>query len=132
MNNTYGDIFIEVAKCADLCIKPFKHSVVSKNIDYTEPFLVDKFIELILLIETRNQDGERLPEKDLDVEIYRSGSDLNITLTYDKYPESPILWQGKYSFWMDASSGKRCENSSNGQKLEALARRLRVLFSSMS
>ena len=132
MNNTYGDVFIEVAKCADICLKPFNHSVISKNIDYKEPFLEDNFIELILAIESRNQNGVRFPENDLELEIYRSGSELNITLAWDKYPERPILWQGKYSLWMDATSGKKCEPSANGEKLEALSRRLRVLFSSIT
>tara|TARA_Y100001968_G_C19302954_1_gene690077 strand:- start:214 stop:618 length:405 start_codon:yes stop_codon:yes gene_type:complete len=132
MNNTYGDLFIEIAKCADLCLKPWKHSVVSKNIDYKEPFLVNDFFELIIRIETRNKEGARFSEHDLEVEIYRSGSELNITIAWDKYPDRPILWQGKYSLWMDATTGKRCESFPNGTKLEGLSRRLRVLFSSIT
>ena len=121
----------EVAQCADLCMKPWKHSVLlstgSKEADLSQ----GNFSELILLIESRDANGERYKEKDLDLEIFRSGSELNITLSWHCFPLKPILWQGKHSLWMDANTGKRSSIPKDGEQLEALARRIRSRFSSL-
>ena len=42
--------------------------------------------------------------------------------------EKPMLWQGKYSVWMDAIEGKRCGAPIDGEPIESLARRLKSLL----
>ncbi len=121
------DLLTEVAKACDYSLKPWKHSVVdnSKNLS-TLP--KNNFIDLSLTIECRSKEGKRFPENDLEVEIYKSGVDLCITLSWISFPEKPILWHGKHSVWMDSSSGSRSLPPDGGASLEALARRLRASF----
>ena len=118
---------IEVAKACDFCIKPFRHAVIDNSVSPNLTTDQDNF-DLTLLVVCRDQNGTRLTENDLDVEIYKSGVDLSITLSWHSFPNKPILWQGKHSLWMDSLSGKRAQIPEQGHLLEALARRLRSYF----
>lgn len=110
-----------VAAAADLCRKPLRHSVLPVGEEQS-------CHDCCLRLEARSAEGERCPEEDLELEIYRSGSDLNLTLTWCLDQERPLLWQGSHPVWMEANSGKRCERPQDGSPLEALARRLRALL----
>ncbi|WP_320667617.1 hypothetical protein [Prochlorococcus sp. MIT 1307] len=128
MHNSLPNLLVEIAKAADICNKPFKHSVLEHNFDSDNKKNQDSLDDLILKIESRNLDGVRYPEHDLELEIYKSGNDLHVMLAWFEQPQRPILWQGKHSMWMDAGNGKRCQAPLDGQYLESLARRLRTLF----
>ncbi len=132
MHNAYSEIFAEIAKIADLCLKPYRYSVLCPLIDSGDVFMSETFIELLIRLECRTALGERCSHNDLEVEIYRSSDQLNITLARYENPDAPILWQGKYSLWMDGNSGKRCEAPVDSTSIEALARRLRAMFTSMA
>lgn len=108
-----------VAAAADLCRKPLRHAVVLAS----EPTDHDCSLRL----EVRSAEGERLPQHDLELELYRSGNQLNLTLAWLADDSLPMLWQGQHPLWMDAG-GNRCERPVDGQPLESLARRLRVLL----
>ena len=124
-------LIVEVAKAADLCFKPWVFSVL-KEPDGINPKLNEEPLnELLLRLECRTSDGERVPPNDLEVEIYRSGGEMNITIAWLQYPERPMLWQGKYSLWMDGSSGRKCVMPTNGESIEAFARKLRSIFTSL-
>jgi hypothetical protein len=109
-----------VAAAADLCRKPLRHAVVT--------LAVNGDLDRCFCLQVRTPEGERLPDEDLDLEIYRSGEDLHLTLAWTAFEERPMLWQGNHPVWMEGSSGARCERPSNGLPLEALARRLRALL----
>jgi len=81
-----------------------------------------------LRIQPRSSDGTRLPLDDIELEIYRSGEDLHLMLSWPAQPQQPMLWQGNHPVWMDGESGLRCERPDCGAPLEALARRLRALL----
>ena len=70
--------------------------------------------------------GGGLP-KLLELELYRSGSDIPLTLVPLADETAPLLWQGSHPLWMDGVSGERCERPEGGMPLEALARRIRAL-----
>jgi len=112
-----------VAAAADLCRKPLRHGVVLKS----QPDDPDCSLEL----EVRSSQGERLPDHDLELEIFRSGSEgsarLHLTLAWRLDDTRPMLWQGSHPVWMDGQ-GLRCERPPDGAQLEALARRLRALL----
>lgn len=82
-----------------------------------------------LLLQTRGIDGERLPLHDIELELYRSGNDLHMMLSWPQQPEQPMLWHGQHPVWMDGVTGLRTERPPDGAPLEALARRLRALLS---
>ncbi len=110
-----------VAAAADLCRKPLRHAVV--------PLEPDQGPDRTLRLEVRTAAGERQLEEDLELEIYRSGDDLNLTLAWVSGDDRPMLWHGNHPVWMDAGTGQRCERPSDGMPLEALARRVRALLS---
>lgn len=110
-----------VAAAADLCRKPLRHAVLLVG-------EADNNDEFCLRLEARHPDGERWPDGDLELEIYRSGGDLNLTLAWCLGPDRPLLWHGSHPVWMEAESGLRCERPEDGAPLEALARRLRALL----
>ena len=114
----------EVAKAADLCIKPYSHSVfLESQLDD-----VNDLEELIFKIQCRNIDGVREESMDIELEVYKSGNELNMTISWKSLIDRPILWQGKHPVWMDSSSGVQCEMPSYGKLFESLARRLRTVF----
>ena len=118
------DLIRLVAAAADLCRKPLRHGVVPLG----EPAAGDdQALEVCLRLEARSPEGERRPEQDLELEIYPSGADLNLTLAWCQDEQRPILWQGSHPVWMDAA-GSRCAPPPDGAPVEALARRLRALL----
>lgn len=114
-----------IASAADTCMKPWKHAVVEKSLDKQ---LQSGDGEFILRIERRSKEGERFPENDLELEIFRSGNDLNLTIGWVAESDRPILWQGLHSVWMDSVTGKKCNGPVEAETLESFARRLRALF----
>ena len=118
--------FLELlAKAADLCLKPHRHAVRYSG---AEPSTIGDCSDCCLRIEVRADDGARLPEQDLELEIYRSGAELNLMLTRLGDESAPLLWHGSYAVWMQAGSGERCERPIDGAPLEALCRRVRALL----
>ncbi len=110
-----------VAAAADLCRKPLRHAVLPLGDDPT-PY------ECCLRLEARSADGVRCGQEDLELEIFRSGDALNLSLAWCQDPSRPLLWHGSHPVWMDAETGLRCERPQDGAPLEALARRLRALL----
>lgn len=113
-----------VAAAADLCRKPLRHGVVPISEPAARP---GEALEVCLRLEARGPEGDRQPEQDLELEIYPSGTDLNLTLAWCQDEQRPMLWQGSHPVWMDAA-GARCAPPLDGAPLEALARRLRALL----
>jgi hypothetical protein len=116
---TNTDLSRLVAAAADLCRKPLRHGVVLTSTGEDN--------DCALRLEARSAEGERLPPQDLELEIYRSGDDLHLTLAWREDDTRPMLWQGSHPVWMSAS-GQRCACPPDGLPLEALARRLRALL----
>ena len=117
-------LIAEVAKAADLCLKPYAHSVFLEN----QLDDVNDLEELIFKIQCRNIDGEREETMDIELEVFKSGNEVNMTLSWKSLIDRPILWQGKHAVWMDSSSGVQCDIPSDGKLFESLARRLRTIF----
>lgn len=126
-----------VAAAADLCRKPLRHAVLPAPLrsgpgealtadPATLPLSSD---DCCLWLQVRSASGERLPEEDLELELFRSGDDLHLTVAWLEETERSMLWQGKHPVWMQPSSGERCERPAEGAPVEALARRLRALLS---
>ena len=109
-----------IAAAADLCRKPLLHAVVSEESATIEDYCGR--------IECRDTHGIRLEDNDLELELYRSGADLNLTLSWFDQPARPILWHGQHPVWMNGETGERCSAPTDGAPLEALARRLRALL----
>ena len=117
-----------IAAAADICRKPLRHGVVPLSPDGLDaggwqPGCGD----LCLRLEVRDEQGQRCPEADLELEVYRSGADLNLTLAWSGDEQRPMLWQGQHPVWMDPA-GSRCPAPPDGLPLEALSRRLRALL----
>ena len=120
-------LIAEVAKAADLCLKPYVHSVSLEN-QLGDGNYLD---ELIFKIQRRNVNGEREDSMDIELEVYKSGNEVNMTISWKSLIDRPILWQGKHAIWMDSSSGVQCETPSYGKLFESLARRLRTVFKAL-
>jgi hypothetical protein len=122
-----ADLAQLVAAAADLCRKPLRHGVVLTSAA-GDP-------DCCMRLEVRDGDGQRQPEHDLELEIYRSGSSqqrsLHFTLAWLQDDAKAMLWHGSHAVWMDPS-GLRCERPQDGEALEALARRLRALLVDLS
>ena len=116
------DLLVLIAKAADVCLKPFSHAVVP-----LDPAVSPALDDLTVRIECRAADGVRHPERDLELEIYRSGDDINLMLSWWEQPDRPLLWHGRHPVWMDGESGQRCAAPRDAAPLEALGRRLRSL-----
>ena len=114
-----ADLSRLVAAAADLCRKPLRHGVVLTSAPDDE--------DCSLRLEARSPEGERLIEEDLELELYLSGGELNLTLSWREDENRPILWHGNHPVWM-GPQGERCERPLDGLPLEALARRLRALL----
>lgn len=114
-----ADLSRLVAAAADLCRKPFRHGVVVVS--------TPEDGDTTLRLEVRSRDGHRLPNQDLELEIFRSGDQLNLILTWWNDDTRPMLWHGSHPVWM-APEGQRCQRPEDGLPLEALARRLRALL----
>ncbi len=128
-----------VAAAADLCRKPLRHAVVNpdpeamgagEGVAAAEGAVAEgaDSLDLCLRLEARSPEGERVPAEDLELEIYCSGEELNLTLAWRQGEEHPLLWQGSHPVWMDGATGLRSHCPPDGAPLEALARRLRALL----
>ena len=113
-----------LARAADLCLKPHRHGVRLLG-ELPQAAALDG--DLCVRIEPRSPEGARLEQDDLELELYRSGSDIHLTLVSLADESAPLLWQGSHPVWMDGVSGDRCERPEGGLPLEALARRIRAL-----
>ena len=124
-----------IAVAADVCLKPMRHAVVLLDEDHPDqPIaladLLDRGDDLRFRLECRDQDGVRWADQDLELELYRSGDDLNLMLGWWDQPDRPLLWQGQHPVWMDGNTGQRCSAPQDAAPLEALTRRLRALLCS--
>lgn len=117
-----------VAAAADLCRKPYRHAVLLEG--DVLPCDRNQF-EITLRLEVRDDVGERIWHEDLELEIYRSGKDLSLMLSWLSDDDRPMLWHGSHSVWMDAS-GQRCSGPGYDASLEALARRLMTLLKNLA
>ena len=116
---------VSLAKAADLCLKPYRHAL---RFSGEPPTTIGDCSDCVVLIEARTGEGERSPERDLELEIYRSGADLHLMLSVVNDEQAPLLWYGSHAVWMQAASGERCDRPSEGAALEALCRRVRALL----
>ncbi len=112
----------QVAAAADLCLRPWRHGVRLRD---PEPAAAPT--DCCLRIEARAADGTRCEAGDVELEIYRSGAELNLMLSRCADADAPLLWHGSHAVWMDGTSGERCGRPGDGAALEALARRIRAL-----
>tara|TARA_B100000700_G_C15011633_1_gene841258 strand:+ start:1475 stop:1873 length:399 start_codon:yes stop_codon:yes gene_type:complete len=127
--NSSPDLKSLIALAADHCFKPYKHSVLAlDNIDNLISFSEVDY-DICIVIQCRNLDGIRITKNDLELEIYSSGKDINVMLSFINNPDMPIVWHGRHSVWMDPDTGKLCKKPANGIALEALIRRIKALFS---
>lgn len=108
-----------VCRAADLCRPGLRHGAVLQE------QAADGWC---LRLECRDPGGERLAGEDLDLEIYGSGGDPSIQISWTADPQAPLLWQGRHALWMEAEQGQRCSAPAGSVPLEALARRLRALL----
>ena len=116
------DLLVLIAKAADVCLKPWSHAVVL--IDPSAPEQID---DLHGRIECRDGDGQRCSDQDLELEIYRSGDEINLMLSGWDQPERPMLCHGRHPVWIDGASGQRCAAPQDASPLAAWGRRLRAL-----
>ncbi|MDM7935876.1 MAG: hypothetical protein QUV06_00230 [Cyanobium sp. CZS 48M] len=127
-----SNLLSRVAAAADLCMKPNRHAVVinsgAPELISAGPEAEPGENECTLRLLCRRADGERTEFNDIELEIYRSGEDLHLMLSWPEQTDQPMLWQGHHPVWMDGDSGQRCERPPAGAALEALARRLRALL----
>ncbi|WP_320676679.1 hypothetical protein [Prochlorococcus sp. MIT 1300] len=126
-----------VASAADVSFKPWVHAAVvvedQSILDLSESdtslSLVKKeFFDLTIRVECRDREGKRYVEQDLELEIYRSGKELNLMLSWLTYVNRPILWHGQHPIWMDGATGERCTPPKDGSQMESFSRRLRALL----
>lgn len=120
--NIFDGLLQQLAAAAELCLKPLRYG--ARYIDQPVAGSFDCCVQL----EARDPAGESQGAADLELEIYRSGSSLNLMLSRPHQPQAPLLWHGQHPVWMDADSGERCERPPDGAPLEALARRVRALL----
>jgi hypothetical protein len=120
--NIFDGLLQQLEAAAELCLKPLRYG--ARYIDQPVAGSFDCCVQL----EARDPAGERQGAADLELEIYRSGSSLNLMLSRPHQPQAPLLWHGQHPVWMDADSGERCERPPDGAPLEALARRVRALL----
>ncbi len=128
MSGPNTDLVRLVAAAADLCRKPWRHAVLPSS-GFETSGSSQAGDDCTLWLQVRSADGERLPQQDLELEIYRSGDGLNLTLAWLEDDARPMLWHGQHPVWMLPATGERCERPADGPPLEALARRLRALLS---
>ena len=113
-----------IAQAADVCLKPDQHAV---RLQGESPGQIGDCSDCVVVIEARSSTGERNPQSDLELEIYRSGTALNLMLSRLAV-DGPLLWHGSHPVWMQPDSGERCPRPADGAPLEALCRRLRSML----
>ena len=101
-----------IAKSADLTNKPFLHSVVKISGEYI-----------------RDNEGKRLEIYDLELELFKSNSELVLVISKLNFPDEPILWSGVKTIWMNSHNGKKCSPPKYSHRLENLATRLKNFIS---
>ena len=111
-----------IAKSADLTNKPFLHSVVKINGEYVRDN-VD--IDLTVNILCRDNEGKRLDIYDLELELFKSNSELVLVISKLNFPDEPILWSGVKTIWMNSSDDKKCSPPNYSSRLENLATRIK-------
>jgi hypothetical protein len=121
----FDQFLADIAKAADHCLKPYRHAL---RFSGEPPSTIGECSDCALLIEARSEDGARLSDRDLELEIYRSGADLNLMLTWVSDEQAPMLWHGSHPVWMQAATGERCERPADGAALEAFCRRIRAFL----
>ena len=94
-----------IAKSADLTNKPFLHSVVKINGEYERD---NEDIDLTVNILCRDNEGKRLDIYDLELELFKSNSELVLVISKLNFPDEPILWSGVKTIWMNSNNGKKC------------------------
>lgn len=119
----FNAFLVDLAKAADLCLKPNRHAL---RFSGDAPSTIGDSTDCALLIEARDGSGVRLPDCDLELEIYRSGEDLNLMLSRVSDEQAPMLWHGSHPVWMNPASGERCDRPADGAPLEAFCRRIRA------
>lgn len=129
LSEPFDAFFTDLARAADLCLRPHRHALRFSGEAPDRSGDGGDLGDCCLLIEARNSNGERLPELDLELEIYRSGKELNLMLTRLADDQAPLLWHGHHPVWMQAASGERCERPADGAPFEAFCRRVRALLS---
>ena len=125
----FDAFLVDLAKAADLCMKPHLHAL---RFSGEAPATIGEDSDCVVLIEARDSSGQRVVESDLELEIYRSGDDLNLMLSRLSDEQAPMLWHGSHAVWMHPASGERCERPADGAPLEAFCRRIRASLAGVS
>jgi hypothetical protein len=120
-----------LAAAADLCHRPWRHAVrpldpAQPCVDAEDPAAV--VLDQPLRLEARDSEGVRHSDHDLELEIYRSGDEINLMLSWVEDEEAPILWHGSHPVWLQSSDGRPADRPKGAQALESLCRRLRALI----
>lgn len=121
-------VLAQLAAAADLTLKPLRHGV--RFCAYPPPGN-GGWNDCCLQIEARSAAGERIQRADLELEIYRSGGELNLMLSRVSDEHAPLLWHGNHPVWMQPTSGERCARPADGAPLEAFCRRVRALLAAL-
>jgi len=121
-----------VAGAADLCLGPYRHGVRCCAEATASGSADDDCEDCCLLIEARDAEGTRCPKADLELELYRSGNEINLMLSRISQDDAPLLWHGSHPVWMASDSGERVAAPPDAAGLEAFSRRLRALLLSSS
>ena len=111
-----------IAKSADLTNKPFVHSVVKINGEYE---IEEEDVDLMVNILCRDKEGKRLEIYDLELELFKSNTELVLVISKLNFPDEPILWCGVKTLWMDSNNGKKCKAPKYSARLENLANRIK-------
>ena len=114
-----------ISKSADSCCKPWVHSVVVTSKYFESECHIG---DLSLRIECRDKYGVRFFDNDLDLEIFKSGNQTNLTLAWSNNTNSAILWLGQHSVWMNSITGLKCSAPEDSLKVESLARKVKALL----
>ena len=85
------DLLVLIAKTADVCRKPWRHAVV-----LVDPEAAAELDDLHVRIECRDGEGQRQVDFDLELEVYRSGAEINLMLSWwdNRRPlaRTPPVW----------------------------------------
>ena len=111
-----------IAKSADLTNKPFIHSVVKINGEYV---IEEDDIDFTVKILCRDKEGKRLEIYDLELELFKSNTEIVLVISKLNFPDEPILWCGVKTLWMNSNNGKKCNSPKYSVRLENLANRIK-------
>ena len=85
----------------------------------------NKDIDLTMNILCRDNYGKRMDIYDLELELFRSNSELVLVISKLNFPDEPILWSGVKTIWMNSKNGKKCTPPKYCSRLENLATRIK-------